>query len=126
MKFLTSAIAGLLVFSTLFAPAAFVNVTTPETTFNGIGDSKTDMAFYRPKTGEWFVLRSEDFSYFSLPFGLSDDVPTPGNFVDDSRFDLVVFRPSTNRWHILPSGGSDFFNDFGSPGDLPLPAALTP
>ena len=90
------------------------------------GDSKTDAAFYRPQTGEWFVLRSEDFSYFSLPFGLSDDVPTPGNFAGDGRFDFVVFRPSTNRWHILPSGGSYFYKDFGSLGDLPLPGIATP
>jgi hypothetical protein len=24
------------------------------------GDGKTDVAFWRPETGEWFILRSED------------------------------------------------------------------
>ena len=33
------------------------------------GDGKTDVAFFRPSTGEWYVLRSEDESYYAFPFG---------------------------------------------------------
>jgi hypothetical protein len=90
------------------------------------GDNKTDAAFWRPSTGEWFILRSEDSSYYSIPFGLSDDLPTPGNYFGDSRFDLVVFRPSTNTWHIQPTGGAYFYKVFGAAGDQPLPNVFVP
>ena len=39
------------------------------------GDGKTDIAFWRETTGEWFVLRSEDFSFYSFPFGSTGDIP---------------------------------------------------
>ncbi len=90
------------------------------------GDNQTDAAFWRASTGEWFILRSDDYSYYSIPFGLSDDLPTPGNYTGDSRFDIVVYRPSTNIWHVLPTGGSYFYKEFGSPGDIPLPNTFVP
>jgi len=32
------------------------------------GDGKAEIALFRPSTGFWFVLRSDDFSFFSFPF----------------------------------------------------------
>lgn len=42
-------------------------------------DGKTDLAFFRPATGEWFVLRSStNFStFFGFPFGTNGDIPIP-------------------------------------------------
>ena len=38
------------------------------------GDGKADIAFFRPSTGFWFILRSEDNSFFSFPFGTLGDI----------------------------------------------------
>ena len=69
---------------------------------NGLtyGPGKADSAFWRPSTGEWFILRSEDSSYYSVPFGANGDLPVPGDYDGDGRFDTAVFRPSGSTWYI--------------------------
>ena len=63
------------------------------------GDGKADIAFFRPQTREWFVLRSEDFSFYSAPFGAAGDIPTPGDYDGDGQTDFAVYRPSNNTWY---------------------------
>ncbi|HEX6127149.1 MAG TPA: VCBS repeat-containing protein [Pyrinomonadaceae bacterium] len=60
------------------------------------GDGKFDVAFWRPATGEWFILRSEDMTYYSAPFGGPGDVPVPGDYDGDGRFDTSVYRPGSS------------------------------
>ena len=57
------------------------------------GDSKTDVAFWNPPSGQWFVLRSEDFSFFAFPFGANGDIPAPADYDGDGKADAAVFRP---------------------------------
>lgn len=84
------------------------------------GDGKTDIAFWRPSTGFWFVLRSDDFSFYAAPFGSNGDVPIPGDFDADGQADLAVFRPATLNWFInRSSGGTDIYT-FGAAGDKPV------
>ena len=54
------------------------------------GDGKTDVAFWRPSTGQWFVLRSEDSSFYAFPFGSNGDIPMPADFDGDGKADLVA------------------------------------
>jgi hypothetical protein len=87
------------------------------------GDGQTDSAVWRPETGEWYVLRSEDGSYYAAQFGTTGDIPVPADFDADGVADFAVFRPSTGTWYIQRSSdGSTDVVQFGSEGDRPAPA----
>lgn len=85
------------------------------------GDGKTDIAIFRPATGFWYILRSEDSSYYGAPFGVATDIPTPGDFDGDGKADLAVFRSSQGTWYISQSSlGSVAAAYFGLGGDMPV------
>jgi hypothetical protein len=84
------------------------------------GDGRADIAFWRPSNGQWFVLRSEDFSFYSAPLGVSTDIPVPGNYDFTQRFARAVFRPSTATWFIDTSDAGTLILNFGLPTDQPL------
>lgn len=87
------------------------------------GDGKVDCAFYRPANGQWYVLRSEDFSYFAVPFGTTGDIPAPGDYDGDNKFDSAVFRPSTGTWYLNQSASGVLITSFGRNGDVPAPSS---
>ena len=86
------------------------------------GDGIADLSFFRPSNGFWFVLRSEDFSFFSFPFGLNGDVPVAGDYDGDGKTDAAVFRPSTRTWFLQLSAGGTTITQFGLSSDNPTPA----
>ncbi|PYT00619.1 MAG: hypothetical protein DMF63_06175 [Acidobacteria bacterium] len=90
------------------------------------GDGKTDVAIWRPSTGEWFIVRSEDFSFYGFPFGTNGDVVAPGDYDGDGKFDVTVFRPSTATWFISRTTAGTQIVQFGANGDRPLPNAFVP
>ena len=88
------------------------------------GDGKADVATWRQATGEWYILRSEDSSFFSFPFGTGTDVPSPGDYDGDGKNDAGVFRPSNSTWYLLGSTSGTQIIPFGTAGDIPLPSAF--
>lgn len=84
------------------------------------GDGRTDVAFWRPSTGQWYILRSEDYSFYAFPFGSTSDVPVPADYDGDGKADAAVFRPSTSIWYINRSSGGTGIVQFGAAGDKPI------
>lgn len=85
------------------------------------GDGKTDIAVWRPSTGEWFVLRSEDNSYYSFVYGAAGDLPVPGDYDGDGKTDAAIFRPADSTWYVLGSTSGTIIQQFGTTGDQPVP-----
>ncbi|MCY7376351.1 MAG: hypothetical protein LH472_10325 [Pyrinomonadaceae bacterium] len=56
-------------------------------------------------------------------FGLTGDVPTPGDYDGDGATDFAVFRPATGIWYVIQSSNGGFrAAPLGQMNDLPIPA----
>ena len=105
---------------TLGVAAAFGTSSDKPVQGDYSGDGKTDIAFWRESTGEWFILRSEDSSFYSIPFGQTGDKPAPGDYDGDGNTDPAVFRGGT--WFVQRSTDGILIVNFGLPGDIPVPS----
>jgi uncharacterized delta-60 repeat protein len=89
------------------------------------GDSKADLAFFIGASTTWNILRSDDFTFYSVQFGQVGDTLAPGDYDGDGKFDTATFRPSNNTWNVSrSSNGSLFQQTFGTSGDVPIPSVF--
>jgi endonuclease/exonuclease/phosphatase family metal-dependent hydrolase len=84
-------------------------------------NGKTAPAVFRPSTGTWYILDSSTVHVYQ--WGVSTDVPVPGDYDGDGKTDVVVYRPSTGQWFVLTSS-SDYMAytvvSWGVSTDVPL------
>ncbi|MBX3282947.1 MAG: FG-GAP repeat protein, partial [Acidobacteria bacterium] len=79
---------------------------------------------WRPSTGFWYVLRSENETAYGAPFGISTDIPAAGDYDGDGKADLAVYRPDAQGlFYILGSSAGFSVIPFGLAGDIPAPSA---
>lgn len=100
--------------------------TTSASTTSGLppsnfdGDGMSDLAVFRPSSGNWYIMNSSNSAFSAVAFGQSGDKPVPGDFDGDGKHDVAVFRPSSGYWYILNSSNGAFRADaFGTNGDIP-------
>ncbi|HVE58433.1 MAG TPA: FG-GAP-like repeat-containing protein, partial [Pyrinomonadaceae bacterium] len=87
------------------------------------GDGKTDLAIYRPSSGQWWINNSSTGITSAAQFGTSTDKIVPGDFSGDGKADIAVWRPGSGAWFILRSEDNSFYSvPFGASGDIPVPA----
>jgi beta-glucosidase-like glycosyl hydrolase len=77
------------------------------------GDARSDVAFYRPSTGTWYVR-----GQWSLRYGAAGDIPVPADYRGIRASTPAVFRPSTGTWYVYGVGQFAW----GQRGDIPVPA----
>ena len=87
----------------------------------------SDLAIWRPSSGEWWVLNGAadgNYSTYSAgTWGTSGDKPEPGDYDGDGKTDFCIFRPSTGYWWVIESSsGSQYSFQFGTGTDTPAPA----
>jgi hypothetical protein len=82
------------------------------------GDTKSDVAVWRPTDKSYHILRSFDQTVQTVTISQAEAgaVPVPRDFDGDGKDDCAVFNPSTATWYILQSAfGTVLFIEFGNP-----------
>jgi hypothetical protein len=101
--------------------AIYVTPPPHRTPFDFDVDGRTDLAYWRPSTGVWNILRSSTSTSFSTQWGVSTDQIVPADYDGDGKADIAVYR--NGLWLIINSSdGSNRTINWGVSGDMPAPA----
>lgn len=112
------------VIATEFRASQIIPRTRVSETFDFDGDRKSDLAVWRPESGQWRIIESSDETIRTDVWGAGSlgDVAVPGDYDGDGQTDLAVFRNSQGVWYILnSSNGATRVQPWGAIGDRPVP-----
>ncbi len=90
--------------------------------FDTTGDRMTDVALWRPATGQLLRYGPYTAQAWTTQAG---DLAAPADFDGDGMADLAYWRPSNGNWYVTySSNGATASRNWGSQavGDMPVPA----
>ena len=87
------------------------------------GDGRTDVAVFRPSTGQWFRVMSTN-GFVLSHWGQASDVPVPADYDGDGKADLAVFRSSNATWYLSESTAGISVVPFGVGADIAIENAF--
>jgi parallel beta-helix repeat protein len=69
------------------------------------GDGKSDLALFKPSTGEWFIAKLSEGKLGSalamgVSWGDSSMNAVSGDYDGDGKYDLALFQSSSGKWYI--------------------------
>jgi hypothetical protein len=80
-----------------------------------------DLAIWRPSSGAWWVLGGPGSAQTTQGWGMSGDIPAPGDYDGDGKTDFAIFRPSDGSWWVVNSStgtGTFALCCWGQSGDI--------
>jgi hypothetical protein len=92
--------------------------------FDFDADGKTDLATWRPREGNWYIVNSSTstFTFTIRQWGLPGDKPGPGDYDGDGKTDMAIWRPSQGNWYVINSStNTSTVYQWGLQGDIPVP-----
>ncbi len=83
------------------------------------GDGKSDVSVFRPDSGFWYILGSQN-GFSGTQFGSIEDKLAPADYDGDGKTDLAVYRGGI--WFLQRSSAGFTSVVFGELNDIPQPA----
>jgi sugar lactone lactonase YvrE len=96
----------------------------PRSTWDTDADGKNDVTVWRPESGVWYVLPTgTPGTYSGTQWGMTGDLPVPGDYDGDGKTDYSVWRPDSGTWYALSSGTPESYSStqWGQSTDNPVP-----